>query len=64
MSCNAGRRRPGRIAELTEQPTQVEERLSRLVITWQTVNEVLGGGADAPPTAEPGGDGTAVAGRP
>lgn len=45
----------GRIAELTEQLAQAEERLSRLVITRQTVDEVLGGaGADAPPAAEPG----------
>jgi len=45
----------GRIAELTEQLARAEERLSRLVITRQTVDEVLGeAGADAPPTAEPG----------
>jgi hypothetical protein len=44
----------GRIAELTEQLTQAEERLWRLVITRQTVDEVLSeAGADAPP-AEPG----------
>jgi cell division septum initiation protein DivIVA len=45
----------GRIAELAEQLAQAEERLSRLVITRQTVDEVLGrAGADAPPAAEPG----------
>jgi hypothetical protein len=44
----------GRIAELTEQLARAEERLSRLVITRQTVDEVLSeAGADAPP-AEPG----------
>jgi cell division septum initiation protein DivIVA len=38
----------GRIAELTEQLAQAEERPSRLVITRQTVDEVLGeAGADA-----------------
>ena len=31
----------GRIAELAEQLSQAEERLSRLVITRQTVEEVL-----------------------
>jgi chromosome segregation ATPase len=45
----------GRIAELTEQLAQAEERLSRLVITRQTVDEVLSeAGADTPPAAEPG----------
>lgn len=45
----------GRIGELTEQLAQAEERLSRLVITRQTVDEVLGeAGADAPSAAEPG----------
>jgi hypothetical protein len=68
----------GRIAELTEQLAQVEERLSRLVITRQTVDEVLSeAGADTLPAAEPGlggatagtlagdrgSDGAAVAGR-
>jgi polyhydroxyalkanoate synthesis regulator phasin len=44
----------GRIAELTEQLAQAEERLSRLVITRETVDEVLSeAGADAP-RAEPG----------
>ena len=44
----------GRIVELTEQLARAEERLSRLVITRQTVDEVLGeAGADAP-RAEPG----------
>ena len=40
----------GRIAELTEQLSQAEERLSRLVITRQTVDEVLSeAGADTQP---------------
>ncbi len=44
----------GPIAELTEQLAQAEERLSRLVITRQAVDEVLSeAGADAP-SAEPG----------
>jgi hypothetical protein len=44
----------GRIAELTEQLTQAEERLSRLVITRRMVDEVLSeAGADVP-SAEPG----------
>lgn len=43
----------GRIAELAERLAGVEERLSRLVITRETVDEVLNGaGADVPP--EPG----------
>jgi cell division septum initiation protein DivIVA len=38
----------GRIAELTEQLAQADERLSRLVITRQTVDEVLSeAGADS-----------------
>lgn len=45
----------GRIAELTEQLARAEEWLSRLVITRQTVDEVLGeAGADTPRAAEPG----------
>jgi Transcriptional regulator, AbiEi antitoxin len=45
----------GRIAELTGLLAQAEERLSRLVITRQTVDEVLGeAGAGTPPAAEPG----------
>jgi len=45
----------GRIAELTEQLARAEERLSRLVITRQRVDEVLGeAGADAPPAAGAG----------
>lgn len=45
----------GRIAELAGQLAQAEERLSRLVITRQTVDEVLSEAvADAPPAAEPG----------
>ena len=44
----------GRIAELAERLAGVEERLSRLVITREMVDEVLGeAGADVPPTAEP-----------
>jgi hypothetical protein len=44
----------GRIAELAERLAGVEERLSRLVITRETVDEVLSGaGADVPPSAGP-----------
>jgi chromosome segregation ATPase len=44
----------GQIAELTEQLSQAEERLSRLVITRQTVDEVLSeADADTQPAAEP-----------
>lgn len=44
----------GRIAELAEQLARAEERLSRLVITRQTVDEVLSEAvADAPLAAEP-----------
>ena len=40
----------GQIAELTERLAGVEERLSRLVITRETVEEVLNGsGAEATP---------------
>ena len=68
----------GRIAELAERLAGVEERLSRLVITREMVDEVLSeAGADVPPTAEPevtarpgrsfagdrGAGGAAVAGR-
>jgi hypothetical protein len=43
----------GRIAELTERLARAEERLSRLVITRETVDEVLSeAGADAPPAVE------------
>ncbi len=49
----------GRIAELAEQLARAEERLSRLVITRETVGEVLDSAATeiAPvsPAAEPGG---------
>ena len=45
----------GRISVLAEQLAWAEERLSRLVITRQTVDEVLSeAGADAPPAAERG----------
>jgi chromosome segregation ATPase len=43
----------GRIAELTEQLAQAEERLSRLVITRQTVDEVLSEADGDAPSAEP-----------
>jgi hypothetical protein len=44
----------GRIAELAERLAGAEERLSRLVITRETVDEVLSeAGADVPSTAEP-----------
>ena len=44
----------GRIAGLAERLAGVEERLSRLVITREMVDEVLSeAGADVPPTAEP-----------
>ena len=43
----------GRIAEPTERLARAEERLSRLVITRETVDEVLSeAGADAPPAVE------------
>jgi hypothetical protein len=44
----------GRIAQLAERLAGVEERLSRLVIARETVDEVLSGaGADVAPAAEP-----------
>jgi chromosome segregation ATPase len=44
----------GRIAQLTERLAGVEERLSRLVITRETVDEVLSeAGPDASPAAMP-----------
>ena len=50
----------GRIAELAERLAGVEERLSRLVITREMVDEVLGGAAaDVPPAGGAGGDGFA-----
>lgn len=50
----------GRIAELAERLAGVEERLSRLVITREMVDELLNeAGADGPPTA-----GLEVAARP
>jgi len=46
----------GRIAQLAERLAQAEERLSRLVITRETVDEVLNGsGAEATPAAAPDG---------
>ena len=46
----------GRIAQLAERLAGVEERLSRLVITRETVEEVLdGSGAEASPTVMPDG---------
>lgn len=42
----------GQIAELAERLAQVEERVSRLVITRQTVDEVLSGDVPVPPSAE------------
>jgi hypothetical protein len=45
----------GRIAQLAERLAGVEERLSRLVIARETVDEVLGeAGADVSPAAGPG----------
>ena len=50
----------GRIAELAERLAGVEERLPRLMITRETVDELLSeAGADGPPTA-----GLEVAARP
>jgi hypothetical protein len=44
----------GQIAQLTERLAGVEERLSRLVIARETVDEVLSeADVDVPPTAEP-----------
>jgi hypothetical protein len=49
----------GRIAELAERLAGVEERLSRLVITRETVGDVLSGaGADVPPRAAAGTEAT------
>lgn len=46
----------GRIAELAERLAQAEERLSRLVIARETVDEVLSeAGAEAPLATVPGG---------
>jgi hypothetical protein len=46
----------GQIAQLTERLAGVEERLSRLVITRETVDEVLSGsGAEASSAVMPGG---------
>jgi hypothetical protein len=41
----------GRIAELAERLAQAEDRVSRLVITRETVEEVLGAAAEASPEA-------------
>jgi len=50
----------GQIAELAERLAQVEERVSRLVITRQTVDEVLSGDVPVPPApAEQGQEVTA-----
>jgi hypothetical protein len=60
----------GRIAQLAERLAGVEERLSRLVIAREVVDEVLGGGVSAgvspvPLAAErPGGTGVPGPGRP
>jgi hypothetical protein len=43
----------GRIAELTERLAGAEERLARLVITRETVEEVLDAGRDAPAAGPP-----------
>ncbi len=56
-----------RIAKLAEKLAQAEERLSRLVITRETVEEVLdGAAAEIAPVSraagQPGGDGAAGAG--
>jgi chromosome segregation ATPase len=54
----------GRIAQLTERLAGVEERLSRLVITRETVDEVLNGsGAEASPAAVPDGAAPSRSGR-
>jgi uncharacterized coiled-coil protein SlyX len=53
----------GQIAELTERLARAEERLSRLVITRETVEEVLGSAAEVPPVSPAGQPaGTAAAG--
>jgi uncharacterized coiled-coil protein SlyX len=41
----------GQIAELTERLARAEERLSRLVVTRETVEEVLGSAAEVPPVS-------------
>ena len=56
----------GRIAELTEQLADAEERLARLVITRETVNEVLAAAteeASPVPAEQPGRPVPAVPGR-
>jgi hypothetical protein len=55
----------GRIAELAERLAGVEERLSRLVITREMVDEVLSeAGAGVPPAAGPEAAGRPGAGHP
>jgi len=55
----------GRIAQLAERLAGVEERLSRLVITRETVKEVLSGsGAEASPTVMPDGVAASRPGHP
>ena len=55
----------GQIAGLTERLAGVEERLSRLVITRETVKEVLSGsGAEASPTVMPDGVAASRPGHP
>jgi len=73
MSWNEGkrqlarrRRNCGRIAELTDQLAGTEERLARLVITRETVNEVLAAAtqeASPVPAEQPGRPVPAVPGR-
>jgi hypothetical protein len=54
----------GQIAQLGERLARVEERLSRLVITRETVEEVLNEpGAETPPTAIPDGTVPSRSGR-
>ena len=64
MNCSAGEAAAreeaqelrGRIAQLAERLAGVEERLSRLVIARETVDEVLSeAGAEASPAAVPDG---------
>jgi hypothetical protein len=55
----------GQIAQLTGRLAQAEERLSRLVIARETVDEVLSEArADVSPAAEPGATGPPGPGRP
>jgi uncharacterized coiled-coil protein SlyX len=52
----------GRIAELTERLAGVEERLARLVVTRETVEEVLGAALEVPPASPAGQPPSAAAG--